>query len=125
MHLETTKLTSATRNHALFGLKIAILAICLFTAFGGHYPPAAAQRLTYRVQTVPVITTEDALQDSDIAALNKHLQSTDDVVKAMKVEQDRRGSEMDNWHGEERIIGGIIALLAAGGLVLQIKQHKV
>jgi hypothetical protein len=125
MQLKTTKLTTSTINHALFGLKIAILAICLFTAFGGHYPPASAQRLAYRIQTVPVITTEDALQDKDIDALNKHLQSTDDVVKSMKTEQDRRGSEMDNWHGEERIIGGLIALMVAGGLVLQVKQHKV
>jgi hypothetical protein len=125
MHIKTFKLTSANRNHALFGLKVVILATCLFTAFGGHYPPASAQRISYRVQTVPVITTEDALQDNNIDAINKHLQSTDDVVKAMKVEQDRRGSEMDNWHGEERIIEGIIGLMVGSGLFLQVKQHKV
>jgi hypothetical protein len=103
-------------DHALTSVKAIILAVCLFTAFGGHYPPMFAQK-SYRIETFPILTTEDAMQDDHILAINSS-------IKALQEQAARQDSDIAFMHGEERIIGGLLSLLTAGGLVLQFRQKK-
>ncbi|WP_213805760.1 hypothetical protein [Granulicella sp. dw_53] len=113
------------RNHVLFAIRVAILGICAFTAISGRYPPASAQKARFEIQTVPVITTEDARQDDKLDSINKHLQATDDNVKALQVLTAQVASDVAVKEGQISVLLGIVCLLAGGGLVIQIKRKSV
>jgi hypothetical protein len=119
------RLTNTVDNHCSFGIKIAVLCVCVFVMFGGSYPPVQAQHARYQIQTVPVITTEDAVQDNNIAAINKHLQSTDDIETHNVEAIAHLDSTLSYMQGEERVVGGLLALLTGGGLFLQIRRRQI
>jgi hypothetical protein len=91
--------------------------------FSGHYPPVQAQRAPAPVQ-VPVLTYEDAIQDHDIAEVNKHLENTDAKVQKQWDKQNKIENDLSGLQGEERIIGGVLSLLSGGGIILQLKKEK-
>jgi hypothetical protein len=78
-------------NHLLFALKLTILSACLLVVFGGHHPPVQAQSRHVRVQSGPAVTTEDAMQDDRIAAINRHLESTDATVETIRKASELQG----------------------------------
>jgi hypothetical protein len=103
----------------VFLIKFATLAVCLFVAFSGHYPPLAAQILP-----PPVLTYEDAIQDHDIAQVNKHIEATDARVQKQGESLNILANEMAGLQGEERIIGAVLSLLSGGGIILQLRKKS-
>lgn len=101
-------------------IRVSIFSICAFVAFSGHYPPSLAQRTHYELATVPVITTTDSTQNDHIDAINKHLQATDDNVKALQVLTTQIATDNAVRNGQVNVLIGILGLLAAGGFVIQI-----
>ncbi len=94
-------------------------------AISGNHPPANAQlRPAGAVPVVPVLTIEDALQDSDIAAVNKHVDSTDANVARNWVGVQKNAADIAGMQGEERGIGAFLALLSGTGLILQVRSKK-
>ena len=114
---KVTALSKQLANRSLLVIRAIILAISAFVCFGGHFPPVFAQQKSQRLLTMPVITTEDAMQDDHISAINQHLMATDVRVTASE-------ERINEWMGEERVVEGVIGLLAVGGLVLQIRQQS-
>jgi hypothetical protein len=99
-------------------LKFVFIAVCFVVCFSGQHPPAQAQQ-----QFVPVITAEDAAQDRDIAAINKHLESTDARVEKQWDLLSTNANELSGMRGEERIIGAVLGLLASSSLVVQLRRR--
>ena len=102
-------------------LKVAFIAVCGFVAFGGSHPPSHAQVLAK--QYVPVITTEDTVQDIKIVELNEHMKSTDQNVKDQGAIIMQMQNDMSGQRGEERVIGSVLALLVSSGLIMQWKRR--
>jgi hypothetical protein len=99
--------------------KVMCIALCLIVMFGGNHPPSHAQVPTFVQQTV---SNEDIGQDHDIAALNKHLETTDALAETQRVTLEVLGNDVAEIKGEERIFGGLITILCGGGLVIQLRR---
>lgn len=112
-------------DHLLFTIRVITFAICGFVAVSGHYPPALAQRARIQIEEIPVITTTDAMQNDHIEELNKHLQATDDNVRALQALTAQIASDAAVERGQFRLLIGIIALLSGAGVVIQIKRKLV
>lgn len=106
-------------------LKVLFIGICLLVTFGGHHPPSYAQstRLTEQRQFVPVVTAEDAVQDTDIAAINDHLKNTDVNVKEQYQLIAQVQSDIAGMRGEERIIGAVLGIIASSSIILQWRKR--
>jgi hypothetical protein len=102
--------------------KSLFLSVCLFMAFGGHYPPAHAQ-LTQTVQ-IPVITNEDVRQDTNITMLNEHINATDVRVQRDADILQNAALDIAGMKGEERIFGSVLGLLSSVSIGLQIKRKS-
>lgn len=102
----------------LLGLKLGFITVCLIICFGGQHPPAMAQQQRF----VPVITAEDAVQDRDIAQINKHLESTDARVEKQWDLLTINANELSGMRGEERIIGAVLGVLVSSSLVVQLRR---
>ncbi len=59
------------KGKLLISIKLTVLGVYLFLAVSGHYPPVMAQIHKTQIQTIPVLTVEDAVQDTNIEAANK------------------------------------------------------
>jgi hypothetical protein len=110
-------------NHILLGVKVAFLSVCLLAVFSGHHPPVQAQTQHVKVQTIPVIKTEDALQDRDIAAINKHLEATDAAVETLRKATELQGNVVSAIHGEIEAFGLLLTVLSIAAIVIQIKKQ--
>lgn len=107
-------------------LKVTFIAICIVVVFGGSHPPSHAQSMQQmQSQYIPVITAKDAVQDTDIAALNKHVDNTDASVKELWQASSNLQSDISGMRGEERIIGAILGLVASSSLILQWRKRPV
>lgn len=102
-------------------LKVSFIGVCFVVAFSGRHPPAYAQT----PQFVPVITAEDAVQDSNIAALNKHIEATDVNVKEQWRTITQIQTDISGMRGEERIIGAVLGLIASSSMILQWRRKPV
>ena len=102
----------------LLVLRLLTLTVCLIIVFGGHHPPSYAQSLQY----VPVITAEDAVQDTNISALNKHLEATDTVAREQWKSISQMQSDLSGMRGEERIIGAVLGIIASSSVILQWRK---
>jgi hypothetical protein len=122
IHPKVSTLTNHLLNHWLLGMKIAFVAVCLVFIFGGNHPPVYAQRNTPRVQTV--ITTEDAMQDDHIEALNKHIENTDAQLAVLIKKSDEQENKQSSWSGGITVGFTLLGLLGTGTIVLQFKQNK-
>jgi hypothetical protein len=109
-------------NHLLFALKLTILSVCLLAVFGGHHPPVQAQSQHVRVQSVPVVTTEDAMQDDRITAINRHLESIDAAIEMLRKASELQGNEVSTVRGEIEAFGLLLTVLSIAAIVLQIKR---
>jgi hypothetical protein len=108
---------------ALYLVRCSTVLICFFFAFGGHYPPAHAQRTRPEVQTVPVLTVEDAVQDNDIKAINQHLVATDGTVQRQWDVMTSMANDVSGMKAEQRVAEFIIGLIASSGVVLQLRKR--
>lgn len=108
-----------------FVLKITFIVICGVIVFGGNHPPSHAQTPQLQSQYIPVITAKDAVQDTDIAALNKHLDATDANLKEQWQATVSLQSDLSGMRGEERVIGAILGLVASSSLILQWRRRPV
>lgn len=107
-------------------LKVVFITICCVIVFGGNHPPSYAQsQQQMQSQYIPVITAKDAVQDTDIAALNKHVESTDTSVKEQWQSISQLQSDISGMRGEERIIGAILGLVASSSLILQWRRRPI
>ena len=70
---------------------------------GGHHPPVQAQSQHVRVQSVPVVTTEDAMQDDRITAINRHLESIDAAIEMLRKASELQGNEVSAVRGESKL----------------------
>lgn len=116
-----TPFKSITENLNLV-CKAMFLSVCLFMAFGGHYPPAHAQ-LTQTVQ-IPVITNEDVRQDTNINMLNDHINATDARIQRESDILNKAALDIAGMQGEERIFGSVLGLLSSVSIGLQIKRKS-
>jgi hypothetical protein len=104
------------------GLKLAVLAVCVMTVFSGHYPPASAQQHRRVTQMVPVLTVEDAVQDNNIEAANKHLETTDANVSRFGVALEKAEPDISGIQGEERGIGALLGAMSLLQIFLQFRK---
>jgi hypothetical protein len=103
-------------------VKLAVLAVCVMTVFGGHYPPAHAQQ-THRVtQILPILTVEDAVQDNNIEAVNKHLEATDTTISRMELTMQKAEADVSGIQGEERGIGALLGALTLLQIFLSFRK---
>jgi len=56
--------------------------------------------------------------------IDRHLQSTDDSVARLWVQQNQLAADVSEMHGEERVAWGVITLLCGGTLVVQVRGKK-
>jgi hypothetical protein len=117
------KVKRPMREHVQIGCKLIVLAICMFVAFGGNYPPATAQVAKQGI--VPVLTVEDAVQDAHIGEINDHLKATDAEVARNWAVLQKNAEDISGMQGEERGIGGVLGLLSGIQIVLQIRKKAV
>jgi hypothetical protein len=106
----------------LLVLRLITITVCIFIAFGGHHPPSYAQT-PQRLQYVPVITAEDAVQDNNIVALNEHLRTTDATVKEQWKAVYEMEGDLSGLRGEERIIGAVLGIIASSSVFLQWRKR--
>jgi hypothetical protein len=109
-------------DKVIFAFRSIFLFLCLYLAVSGHYPPVLAQRP--QQVPVPVLTVEDAMQDHDIAEVNKHLEATDAKVQKQWDKQNKIENDLSGLQGEERIIGAVLTLLSGSGIILQIRKKQ-
>lgn len=105
-------------------LKITFIIICCIVVFGGSHPPSHAQT-PQQSQYIPVITAKDAVQDTDIANLNKHLDNTDVNVKEQLQAITLVQNNLADMRGEERVIGALLGLVASSSLILQWRRRPI
>jgi hypothetical protein len=98
------RLRKVQKHHVSIALRIAVLAILITVAFGGHHPPVSAQ-------TIPVLTVEDAVQDQKLAQQDQHLTATDARVQKQWDSINANASAISGMQGEERGIGVALAIL--------------
>lgn len=117
-------MSNRVSDRLLFLIRLTILAICAFVSLSGRFPPAFAQRMHYTIETIPVITTTDSLQNDHIDAINKHLQASDDNIKALQLAVTQLTSDIAVAQGQVRELLGLLALLVAGGYAVQIYRKR-
>lgn len=96
------------------GLKAAILAVCLYAAMAGKYPPALAQPMS----------AEDATQDADIRAIDKHLEATDKNVADLQTAGNVNALAIAEMQGEARMCFLILGTLEGASIVLHVRKKK-
>jgi hypothetical protein len=94
-------------------LRSVILAVCICASLAGKYPPAFAQS---------GMTPEDATQDANIAAINKHLESTDANVLRQETALNLNAMQIAELQGEERVFFGVLGVLTSISIVIQVKK---
>ncbi|HEX5236142.1 MAG TPA: hypothetical protein VFW25_12525 [Silvibacterium sp.] len=99
-------------NHAL---------VCRLLAFGFSLamvsrPPVAAQERQERGQ----ISSEDAVQDVNIAAIDRHLQATDARAEAEYSRVQLLDSQIAEMQGEQRVAFAVLGVLMGGSIVVQV-----
>lgn len=100
----------------LLSLRVVFLGLCMFTLFGGHYPPVVAQS--------SVMTVEDAVQDTNIKALNEHISSTDERLQKQWETMNKLSTDMAGIQGEERLIGILLGSGMSISIFLQVKKRS-
>lgn len=96
-------------------MRASVVTLCLSVVFGGRYPPLLAQ---------PSLSVEDAVQDTNIRALNEHLSDTDSRVQKQWDATNSLRNDMTAIQTEERVFGSLITLLAGSGLILQVRKKQ-
>lgn len=96
-------------------LRGAAVAVCVLACLSGH-PPASAQAAQ--------ISAEDAVQDSDIIAINRHLEATDARVSALSAEIDTSNQSISEMEGEQRVFFAVLGLLTSGSIFIQFRGKK-
>lgn len=96
-------------------LKTSFIALCLLRTFGLGYPPAAAQ---------PVLTVEDAVQDSKISEINEHLKATDGRADQYLSDLHKVANDVAGMQGENRIAYSVIAAIASTSLVVTWRKKS-
>jgi len=93
-------------------LRCAILSLSICAALAGQYPPALAQSTT----------AEDATQDANISAINKHLEATDANVLRQETALSLNAMQVAELQGEERVFFGVLGLLTSVSIIIQVKK---
>lgn len=109
--------------------RLAFAVICLWVVLGGHWPPAASAQYqqhepVIQTQLFPVLTSEDAVQDSKIAEL---FDSRDKgaVSRAKLTDMvNANTSAISGIQGEERGIGALLLLLQVVSMVQASRKAK-
>jgi len=109
-------------QYSQLALKGTVFAVCFYLALSGTHPPAQAQNSPQLV--LPVLTAEDAVQDTRIAEMNKHLEVADANNTRVWAETQKNAADIAGMQGEERGIGAFLALLSGTGIVLQVRSKK-
>lgn len=94
-------------------LKTAALLLCLALCFSGAHPPAHAQ-----------LSSEDAVQDTEIAGINKHLENTDRVADLQAAQLNTQAVQIGEIQTEGRIFFAILGCLVSGSIFVQVKVKK-
>lgn len=102
-------------------LEFVTLTVCLWICFGGSHPPMQAQ--SQRV-AVPVLTVEDAVQDSKLQELQTHQASIDDKLQKMWDAIGANTNSISGIQGEERGIGALLGALSIAQIILQISRRR-
>ena len=99
--------------------RIIALGICLYVVGSGHYPPLRAQTSS--------LTAEDATQDANIAAINKHMETTDANVLRQETSLSAIALAQAETQAEVRIFSAILIALIGGSITIQIatKTKKI
>lgn len=113
-------------NERRFSLALACktlaLLVCAAMAIGGKHPPLRAQQGT--LSEPWMISNEDAVQDSTIAAINKHLEHTDNQVDREDTRIQETQSQLSEMQGEERFAFGLLTVLTGGSIAFQLKRRS-
>lgn len=114
--------------------QILFVGVCLYVVFSGTHPPMQAQHMDGRQNVViPVVTTEDALQDRDIEEMGKHIDSTDlrmqkqwDVlnaqIAAINTNISKNAADISGTQSETRLFAGILGIIVSAGFVSTIRN---
>jgi hypothetical protein len=78
--------------------KVLVLSIGAFVSLSAHFSPVYAQRTG--IQTIPVLTTEDALQDEKMTSMGKHLEATDTEVARQAAITGSSASDSSEMRGQ-------------------------
>ena len=98
-------------------LRVLAFVFCLCMVFGGHHPPVQAQD---RSQRPSPISSEDAVQDTNIAAINKHLESTDGNVKETELRLSSIQDQLSEIHGW----AVAVVFLSGGSIVIHLVPKR-
>lgn len=96
-------------------MRSLILAVCIYASLSGKYPPAHAQT---------TMSAEDATQDANISALNKHIENTDANVLRQEAALSTNALAIAEMQGEERVFFSILGVLTSVSIVIQVKGRK-
>jgi hypothetical protein len=88
----------------------------------GHFPSVYAQRTG--IQTIPVLTTEDALQDEKLTSMDKHLEATDTEVARQAAITATTVSDISEMRGESRVLFGLLGLLSTVQIAIQVRRKE-
>lgn len=106
-------------------LKCMFVALCLGMTFGMGYPPSHAQ-----------MSNEDAVQDNNIVALNRHVESSDSRaeernaelnkrIDALREETNKLGKDMAEMQGENRIAYAVLGMIGTTSIAVSFKRKAV
>lgn len=110
------------RWNCSLGLRMIAMAFSAVLALDGRHPPAHAQDQPMQQQWM--ISNEDAVQDSSIASINKHLEHTDSQVDRAETRLQATESQLSEMQGEERIAFAVLTLLTGGSIAFQVKLRS-
>lgn len=99
-------------------LRMLALAVGALMLLSGGRPAARGQ-----ADHSSIVSSEDAVQDSDIIAINRHLDYDDGRLDQQAIHVAELESQIAEMQGEERISFGVITALIAGGLVIQWRRR--
>jgi hypothetical protein len=120
--LEFKAVPSHILDNLMLASKVLVLSLCAFVTLSGHFPPVYAQRTG--IQTIPVLTTEDALQDEKITSMDKHLEATDAEVARQAAITATSVSDISEMRGESRVLFGLLGLLSTVQIVIQVRRKE-
>ena len=114
------------RHYVLLGTRLLLIAVAGLYAFGIDRPPLIAQ---------DSLTTTVMVNQEKVREVDNHLKSTDDNVtklaesvnKALEAQANSISllqQEHASQQGEERVLTGIIGLIASASLVIQVRRKK-